>query len=60
MELQGGRITAGQREQIDIEVEVLLEEAVRFALDSPRPDPADALDYLYASGLRARPGVASC
>ena len=39
-------------------VETVLDEAVRFALASDHPDPAGALDYLYASGLRARPGVA--
>ena len=30
--------------------------AVRFALASPKPDPADALDYLYATGPARRPG----
>ena len=32
--------------------------AVRFALAGPKPDPADSREYLYASGLRTRPGVA--
>jgi hypothetical protein len=35
----------------------VLAAAVRFALDSPAPDPSGALDGLYATGLRARPGV---
>ena len=43
--------------QIDEQVEADVEAAVRFALDSPKPEPADALDYLYASGLRPRGGV---
>ncbi|HEX4704520.1 MAG TPA: thiamine pyrophosphate-dependent dehydrogenase E1 component subunit alpha [Pseudonocardiaceae bacterium] len=45
-----------ERKRIDAEVEELLTSAVRFALDSPHPDPAGALDYLYASGLRCRAG----
>ena len=54
MPLQGGRIPAAQRERIDAEVEVTLDAAVKFALDSPRPDPADPLAYLYSTGLRPR------
>jgi TPP-dependent pyruvate/acetoin dehydrogenase alpha subunit len=57
MELAGGRIPAGRRRQIDEQVEADLDAAVRFALDSPRPDPGEALDYLYASGLRPRGGL---
>ena len=38
--------------EIDAEVEVTVEAAVRFALAGPKPDPADALEYLYASGLQ--------
>jgi pyruvate dehydrogenase E1 component alpha subunit len=57
LELQTTRVTADVRERIDAEIEALLEDAVRFAVDSPRPDPMDALDYLYASGLRVRAGV---
>jgi acetoin:2,6-dichlorophenolindophenol oxidoreductase subunit alpha len=49
-------LPAETRERIDAEVENLLAEAVRFALDSPHPDPAGAQDYLYASGLRGRAG----
>jgi pyruvate dehydrogenase E1 component alpha subunit len=46
------------RAGVEAEVEALLEEAVAFARESPRPDPAEALDYVYASGLRPREGVA--
>jgi pyruvate dehydrogenase E1 component alpha subunit len=55
--LQGARIPVADRERIDAEIEALLDEAVRFAVDSPLPDPAGALDHLYADGLRARAGV---
>jgi acetoin:2,6-dichlorophenolindophenol oxidoreductase subunit alpha len=60
MTLQGGRILAERRQTIDADIEALLDEAERFALGSPRPDPADAFDYLYATGLQVRPGVAAC
>lgn len=43
---------------IDEEVETLLEEAVAFARQSPPPPTATALDYMYASGMRPRAGVA--
>lgn len=57
LEIQGQRVGADRRQRIDAEIEVLLDEAVKFALDSPEPDPADALDYLYASGNPVRSGV---
>jgi pyruvate dehydrogenase E1 component alpha subunit len=57
VELQGGRLPGPQREQIDLEVEAVLDEAVRYALAGPVPDPGDALDHLYATGLAARTGV---
>jgi acetoin:2,6-dichlorophenolindophenol oxidoreductase subunit alpha len=56
---QARRVDEAQRRWIDAEVEDTLDEAVRFALASPAPDPEDAYDYLYASGLRVRPGVVS-
>ena len=45
-------------ERIGVEVDALLDEAIEFARASPRPDPSDALDFVYASGLRPRAGVA--
>jgi acetoin:2,6-dichlorophenolindophenol oxidoreductase subunit alpha len=54
----GARLDAGARDRIDAEVEALLDDAVAFARESPRPDPADALEFAYASGLRPRSGVA--
>ena len=57
VEVQGARIPAAERAAIDTAIETLLEDAVRFARQSPPPDPAGALDHLYADGLRARAGV---
>ncbi|MET8086350.1 thiamine pyrophosphate-dependent dehydrogenase E1 component subunit alpha [Micromonospora sp. NPDC005197] len=54
--IQGERLSDAERAAVDAEVEATLDAAVRFALDSPHPDPADALAYLYASGLTARTG----
>jgi pyruvate dehydrogenase E1 component alpha subunit len=55
--IQAARIAAAERDQIDAEVAQLLGEAAEFARSSPHPDPAGALDYLYASGLRGRDGM---
>jgi TPP-dependent pyruvate/acetoin dehydrogenase alpha subunit len=59
MTLQAGRIAAVQQERIDAETEAALDAAAQFALASPRPEPDDALDYLYSTGLRLRAGVVS-
>ena len=58
LQIQGARVPDAVRAEIDAEIEALLEDAVRFATDSPHPDPATALDYLYADGTRVRAGVA--
>jgi TPP-dependent pyruvate/acetoin dehydrogenase alpha subunit len=55
--IQGARLPDAVRERVDAQIEAVLDEAVRFARESPKPDPADALDHLYATGLRTRPGV---
>ena len=57
--LAAARLEPAERDRVHAEVEALLEQAVAFARESPRPDPASALDFVYASGLRPRPGVAS-
>ncbi len=44
-------------ERIRREVDAVLDDAIAFARESARPDPADALEYAYASGLRPRRGV---
>lgn len=50
VEIQGVRLDADDRRRVDDEIEALLAEAVDFALASPHPDPATALDFLYAGG----------
>jgi pyruvate dehydrogenase E1 component alpha subunit len=55
----GTKLGARVRDAIDAEVEELLDDAVEFARTSPRPNPAEALDLVYASGLRPRDGVAA-
>jgi acetoin:2,6-dichlorophenolindophenol oxidoreductase subunit alpha len=55
----GSRLDDALRERIDDEVEGLLDDAVEFARASARPDPSEALDFVYASGLRPRDGVAA-
>ncbi|GGO49469.1 thiamine pyrophosphate-dependent dehydrogenase E1 component subunit alpha [Streptomyces lasiicapitis] len=57
MDIQGARIAEEDRARVDDEVEAILDAAVRFARDSPKPDPSEALDFLYATGLRPRAGV---
>lgn len=56
VEIQAARLTDQERARIDTEIEALLDNAVEFALASPHPDPAGALDHLYATGLRTRSG----
>ncbi|SCG45134.1 thiamine pyrophosphate-dependent dehydrogenase E1 component subunit alpha [Micromonospora halophytica] len=56
--IQGGRLSDAERAAVDAEVEATLDAAVAYALASPEPDPAGALDHLYASGLNARSGGA--
>ena len=57
--LQAGRVAGAVRDVIDADVEATLDAAVRFALAGPKPDLADSSEYLYASGLRTRPGVSA-
>ena len=57
VDIQGARLDGAERATIDAEIEELLDAAVAFAVTSDKPDPADALDYLYADGLRTRRGV---
>jgi len=59
LDIEGARLAAGERKRIDGEVAALIDAAVEFARSSPAPDPAGALDFLYASGLRPRAGAVS-
>jgi acetoin:2,6-dichlorophenolindophenol oxidoreductase subunit alpha len=56
LEIQGARLSTEDRERVDEEIEALLGSATEFALQSPHPDPARALDFLYANGIPARSG----
>lgn len=54
--IQGDRLSPERRDHVDAEVEAVLAEAVTFARAAPLPDPADAMEFLYASGRAPRPG----
>jgi TPP-dependent pyruvate/acetoin dehydrogenase alpha subunit len=56
VEIQGARLSEADRQRIDSEIESLLDDAVEFALESPHPDPAGALEFLYANVVPARSG----
>jgi pyruvate dehydrogenase E1 component alpha subunit len=56
--VQAARLDAATVASIDAAVEQLLERALAFARESPRPEVASARDYVYASGLEPREGVA--
>jgi TPP-dependent pyruvate/acetoin dehydrogenase alpha subunit len=56
--IQAARVTPAERAEIDAQIEAQLDEAVRFVHACAEPDPAGALDYLYATGLRGRMGTA--
>ncbi|WP_433059669.1 thiamine pyrophosphate-dependent dehydrogenase E1 component subunit alpha [Dactylosporangium sp. CS-033363] len=58
VEIQGARLDPAVRARIDAELEDVLEAAVRFAKESPMPDPDGALEHLYADGLQVRAGAA--
>jgi pyruvate dehydrogenase E1 component alpha subunit len=55
----GAALGEAERMRIAEEIEALLDDAVAFARESPRPEPANALEYVYASGLRPRAGVSA-
>jgi pyruvate dehydrogenase E1 component alpha subunit len=54
LETAGRALPPGERDRLDEQVAALLAEAEEFALASPVPDRASALDYLYASAPRGR------
>ncbi|MFI0944270.1 thiamine pyrophosphate-dependent dehydrogenase E1 component subunit alpha [Streptomyces sp. NPDC021020] len=57
LEIQGARLPAAVRAAADAETAQVLDAAVRYALAAPHPDPATALEHLYATGLRPRAGA---
>jgi TPP-dependent pyruvate/acetoin dehydrogenase alpha subunit len=58
LDIQAARVPEDVRARIDADVETELDDVVAFACGSARPDPADALEYMYASGPRPRAGMA--
>jgi len=46
--LDGGLAAPAEVEEIEAEIKQELADAVQFAKDSPAPDPATAMDYIYA------------
>jgi acetoin:2,6-dichlorophenolindophenol oxidoreductase subunit alpha len=57
VEIAGDRLPLGVRAAIDTEIEAVLAAALEFTRAAAKPDPAGALDYLYADGMTTRPGV---
>ncbi len=51
--LSDGSARAADLERIESEMTAEAEEAMRFAADSPWPDPATVLDHVYSDGLGA-------
>jgi 2-oxoisovalerate dehydrogenase E1 component len=51
--LSDGLANAADLERIEAEVTAEAEEAMRFAVDSPWPDPATVLDHVYSDGRGA-------
>jgi TPP-dependent pyruvate/acetoin dehydrogenase alpha subunit len=47
-ELEGGGVSRGDIENIDAQVRQKADEAARFALESPLPEPKAALNYAFA------------
>ncbi len=58
LDIQGARLPAATRTLIDAEIAEVIAAAREFARSSPEPSPEGALEFLYASGLKGRGGVA--
>jgi TPP-dependent pyruvate/acetoin dehydrogenase alpha subunit len=46
--LESGQAAVAELDAVDAAVKQQMVEAVQFARESPEPDPATALDYIYA------------
>ena len=57
LDIAAARVPEDVRKRIDADVERELDEVVAFAVNSPKPDPADAMEYMYSDDLRPRAGV---
>jgi len=51
--LSDGTARAADLARIESEITAEVEEAMRFATDSPWPDPATVLDHVYSDGVGA-------
>ncbi len=51
------RLDPDTRQQIDDTIEEILDEAVEFGRSSPHPNPADAVELVYAGGIVPRGGA---
>lgn len=45
--IKEGKASPEELDAIDAEVDMEMEEAVSFAIESPEPDPSTAMDYVY-------------
>lgn len=57
LDIAAARVSHQTRSQIDADVEAVLDQAVRFALDGAKLDPVDAQDYTYTTGPQPRAGA---
>ena len=46
--IEAGKASQDELDAIDAEIKQEMVEAVRFAQESPQPDPSTAMDYIYA------------
>lgn len=46
--LEAGKATANELDAVEAEMKREIQEAVKFAKESPAPDPATAMEYIYA------------
>jgi TPP-dependent pyruvate/acetoin dehydrogenase alpha subunit len=46
--LEEGKASPAELNVIDAEIDQEMRDAVEFARESPQPDPATAMDYIYA------------
>jgi pyruvate dehydrogenase E1 component alpha subunit len=57
LDIAAARVPADVRAEVDARIETELDAVVAFAVGSARPDPVDALEYMYTDGPHARAGV---
>jgi TPP-dependent pyruvate/acetoin dehydrogenase alpha subunit len=46
--IEEGKASQGEMDAVDADVKQEVADAVKFAQESPQPDPATAMDYIYA------------